>query len=181
MRIISRSDGIRRLRALKAKFAESIRTGYEHRAKSCDNCETKGACCLDAHFVNVHVTRLEATAIGETIKKLPVEKREAVARRIAESITRHRLTEPGDTFSKTFACPLFEPQAGCLVHADGAKPLPCIHHACYENQNDLPPDELLDEAAAEVERLNLKVYGERAAAWLPLPLAVKLSIDEDAG
>ena len=181
MKLIAKTTGLQRLREVKAGFAETIRTGYEHRAKSCLTCETKGACCLDAHFVNVHVTRLEASAIGETIPKLPTEKREAIEQKIDAAITKYRLTEIGDTFKQTYACPLFETKAGCLVHADGAKPLPCIHHACYENENDLPPDELLETASAEVEKLNKKVYGERSVQWLPLPLAVKKEIaTEDA-
>ena len=39
-----------------------------------------------------------------------------------------------------------------LVHAE-AKPLPCIHHACYENEKDLPPDELLAEHEGLVNRI----------------------------
>ena len=172
MKLIARAEGFRKLRAIRSRFAEHINAAYEPRAKNCGTCETKGACCLDAHFVNVHVTKLEAAAIVEVLNELPDERRGRIEMRIAETISRYGLADTGDTFSQTYACPLFEPLAGCVVHGK-AKPLPCIHHACYENENDLPPDELLDEAAAQVEKLNRRVYGERPVRWLPLPIAVK--------
>jgi hypothetical protein len=114
----------------------------------------------------------KAAAIVEVLKEFPEEQRDRIEKRIAETIIRYGLADAGDTFSQKYACPLFEPLAGCLVHGK-AKPLPCIHHACYENENDLPPDELLDEAAAQVEKLNRRVYGDRPVRWLPLPIAVK--------
>ena len=50
--------------------------------------------------------------------------------------------------------------------------MPCIQHACYENAADLPPDELLDAAEAEVDRLNRGTY-RSPQPFLPIPLAVK--------
>ena len=74
-------------------------------------------------------------------------------------------------FAQTYACPLFEKGTGCLVHHEG-KPLPCIQHACYDNKEDLPPDEILAEHEGLVERLNRRTYPE-PAAWLPLPLFIR--------
>ena len=37
-------------------------------------CPTKGACCLDAHFVNVHISKLEAAAIVKTLENLDEDK-----------------------------------------------------------------------------------------------------------
>jgi len=156
---------------LKADFAEHVRENYEHRAKSCSACETPGVCCTDAHFVNVRISRLEAVAIRNVIARLPDSKADEVYRRIDESIDKYGLsTRPNDTEQK-FACPLFEKGIGCLVHNEG-KPLPCIMHACYEREEHLPPDELLDEKEAAVERLNRRVYGGPQSP-LPLPVAIK--------
>jgi hypothetical protein len=111
--------------------------------------------------VNVRISRLEAAAIQQVLSRLTAVRREGVYARITDAA--------GDLSEKeTYACPLFEKGSGCLVHSD-AKPLPCINHACYENSGDLPPDDLLDEREAAIDRLNQRVYG-RAAAWLPLPL-----------
>jgi hypothetical protein len=164
----SEKQALKRLQKVKDAYRETIVRGYEHRAKSCLTCETKGACCLDAHFVNVHITRLEALAIRGVLAELPAERREAVYRRVGETIEKYGLSAEGDTFAQTFACPLFEKETGCLVHRTG-KPLPCIQHACYEKREDLPPDELLAEQEETVGRLNKRVYGGEPA-WLPLPL-----------
>ena len=169
MKPISETIALETLHDLKSDFAARIRSGYEHRAKSCSTCETPGACCLDAHFVNVHITRLEAKAIRTVIDGLPA--RAEIDARIEETISRYELAADGDTFSKTYACPLFEKGTGCLVHERG-KPLPCITHACYENKKDLPPDELLSSAESAVEKLNELVY-RKPTRWLPLPLAIR--------
>ena len=94
-----------------------------------------------------------------------------MSQRIDEAISKYDLSSEGDTFSKTYACPLFEKGTGCLVHHEG-KPLPCIAHACYENKNDLPPDELTAEQEGLVGKLNELTY-RKPANWLPLPLAIK--------
>jgi hypothetical protein len=123
---------------------------------------------LDAHFVNVHITRLEAVAIHKAIENLPPDRRRAVYSRNAETINKYNLDSNEDSFSKTFACPLFENEAGCLVHEEG-KPAPCIQHACYENKSDLPPDELQKKVEIHMERLNNQVY-RNSWNWLPLPV-----------
>lgn len=169
MKRLAERKAIERVNRLKAVYAEEIRRGYEHRAQSCLTCRTPGACCLDAHFVNVHITRLEAVAVNQVLSELPDKKRAAVFDRVSTAITNYGLSADEDSFSRTFACPLFEPGSGCLIHKKG-KPLPCIQHACYENKDDLPPDELLAESEAVVTRLNERVYG--SAQWLPLPIAI---------
>ena len=144
---------------------------YEAKAKSCLTCETKGACCLDEHFVNVHISRLEAVAMSETIETLSEDHRAEVNDRIDSAIESYSLSTDGDTFTQTYACPLFEKETGCLVH-NTAKPLPCISHACYENEKDLPPSHLLAEQEGLVDELNRQTYG-RPQSWLPIPLALR--------
>jgi hypothetical protein len=167
--MLSESRGIEKLNRLREEFRASIRDGYESRAKSCADCETPGACCLDAHFVNVRISRLEAVAIRRELDALEVTHREIVHSRIEDAVRRFRLD--GSDGSRTYACPLYEPGVGCLVH-DTAKPLPCIQHACYENKEDLPPDGVLEKAELAVERLNQLVYG-RGQSISPLPVAIK--------
>ena len=168
MKFLSENKALEKLHRLKSGYQETIIRAYEHKAKSCLTCETKGACCLDAHFVNVHITRLESAAIRKVLSQLPEVKQNEVYDRIEKSIEKYSLTDAGDTFAKSFACPLFEAGIGCLVHFEG-KPLPCITHACYENKTDLPPDELQAEQESQVDRLNRRTYGE-TPRWLPLPL-----------
>ena len=60
MKTLSEKQALIKLRELKNDLRANIKQNYEHRAKDCGTCETKGACCLDAHFVNVHITKLEA-------------------------------------------------------------------------------------------------------------------------
>src|SRR5258706_4878468 len=133
MRILSKQKALERLQKLKSDFKSQISEDYEHLAKSCLTCETKGACCLDAHFVNVHISRLEAVAIRSVLQTLPERKQNQIYERIDETIKKYDLSTEGDTYSQTFACPLFEKGIGCLVHQTG-KPAPCITHACYENK-----------------------------------------------
>lgn len=170
MKLIAENKAVKRLKNVKDAYARTIRENYEARAKSCLTCNTPGACCLDAHFVNVHITRLEAVAIRDVLDRQPDDKRAEIYERVERSIEEYALTAEGDTFAKSYSCPLFEPGTGCLVHNEG-KPLPCIHHACYENGEDLPPDELLTEQELLVENLNRRTYGG-TGCWLPLPIAV---------
>lgn len=170
MKLISETVALEKLSEIQKRFAADVRAGYEHKAKSCSVCTTPGACCLDEHFVNVRISRLEATAINSVISKLPSEKQQALAESISATIARYKLDEAVD-LATTYSCPLFENGVGCLVH-DKAKPLPCIAHACYENEKDLPPDELLDEREIAVEKLNKQVYG-KTELWLPLPVAIR--------
>ena len=165
---------LERLREIKTAYQSDIKTNYEHKAKNCLTCEVQGVCCTDAHFVNVHITRLEAVAIQKNLENLDQEKQREVYKRVTETIETYNLTSEGDTFKQTFACPLFEKGTGCLVHS--VKPVPCIQHACYDRQADLPPDELEEEMEQKVERLNQKTY--RKSKWLPLPVWIN-SLNKD--
>lgn len=175
MKPLSEKQSLIKLRAIKVDFRARIKQNYEHRAKDCETCETRGACCLDAHFVNVHITRLEAVLINKELEKLSPQKREKIYQSITEAIEKYDLYSEGDTFQKTFACPLFEKNIGCLIHS--VKPIPCIAHACYENKEDLPPDELQTEIETQIERLNEQTY-KKLPRWLPLPLYL-LEIKKD--
>jgi hypothetical protein len=175
MKTLSESAGITKLGEIREGFRQRISDGYEHNAMACAECLTPGACCLDAHFVNVRISRLEAAAIKGKLESLPAAKYAAIVERIDNVITDFRLDGDPEADQKTYACPLYERGSGCLVH-DGGKPLPCIHHACYERENDLPPDELLSDAELAVERLNRRVYG-RSLPLLPLPVAIKRLLD----
>jgi hypothetical protein len=169
MKPLSETRALEKLHGLKTSFAKRVRDDYEHRAKNCLTCDTQGACCLDAHFVNVHITPLEAVAIRKVIDALP--NKEEIDKRVGETIARYDLSDDSDSFSKTYACPLFEKNVGCLVHERG-KPLPCIAHACYENKEDLPPDELVAEQEGHVEKLNELAYRKKTR-WLSLPIAIR--------
>jgi hypothetical protein len=171
MRPLSRTKAQIRLRKLKDEFRKQIFVNYEHRAKSCDVCDTKGACCLDAHFVNVRVSKLEAEAISRVINELPAIKKAGVLARSAQAIGDLDLSTGEANSAATYACPLFDRDAGCLVH-ETAKPLPCINHACYERKEDLPPETLLAQHELNVEDLNIRTYG-RATPWLPIPVAIQ--------
>jgi Fe-S-cluster containining protein len=171
MKPLSEKQALAKLRNLKNDFRSVIKQNYEHRAKDCGTCETQGACCVDAHFVNVHITRLEAVLIGEEIAKFAPDKQREIYRRINETIEKYDLNSEGDTFQKTFSCPLFEQGTGCLVHS--VKPTACIAHACYERQEDLPPGELQAETEEKIERLNAQTY-KKFPNWLPLPVFLEL-------
>ena len=165
--MLGETNALKKLRNLKSKYKKRISDNYEHRAKSCLTCETQGACCLDEHFVNVHITKLEAVLIKNELQKFPLEKQNEIYERIENAIEKYDLTSEGDTFSKTFACPLFEKDVGCLIHA--VKPVPCIQHACYQRKEDLPPDELQIKTEEKIERLNEQTY-RKLMRWLPLPV-----------
>lgn len=168
MKTLSEKQALIKLQRIKTDFQAFIRENYEHRAKDCAVCPTQGACCTDAHFVNVHITKLEAAAVEKTLKKLGEEKRQEIYRRTEETIKTYNLSAEGDTFTQTYACPLFEKGIGCLVHSE-AKPAPCIQHACYENKADLPPDDLQQEIESRIEMLNKLTY-RNTPVWLPVPL-----------
>jgi len=161
MRLISESLAIEKLRKIRGDFRSLIEERFEQRAKPCSTCETPGACCLDEHFVNVRISRLEAAAIRTAVAVLDDDVRSAVYRRLAS-------LDPGAEF---YACPLYQRGVGCLVH-ETAKPLPCIAHACYEKREDLPPDELLAEREAMIDRLNQCVYG-RSQPLTPIHTALR--------
>ncbi len=168
-------EALARLQRVKAAYQKFVKLNYESRALDCRACPSAGACCTDAHFVNVHITRLEAVAMRETLRRTPRlmdEQRRAVYSRARETVERYHLRAVGDTFAQTYSCPLFEANVGCLVHTR-AKPAPCIQHACYDNWEDLPPASLQARTEHRVEQLNVEVYGA-AWAWLPTPLWLTL-------
>jgi hypothetical protein len=175
MRRLSEAAALAKLQRSKAAFQTHVKLNFERRAQDCRTCPTPGACCTDAHFVNVHITRLEAVAIRETIGRTPrlteVE-RDAVYMRARVAVERYELSASGHSFAQTFACPLFVKDSGCLVHRR-AKPAPCIQHACYEDWADVPPLSAQWREERRVEQLNRDVYGA-AWAWLPLPLWLTL-------
>lgn len=159
------------LQRAKTAYQSFIKLNYEARADDCGTCPTRGLCCTDEHFVNVHITRLEAVAIRETLRRTPrltETERRAVYTRARATVELYHLRASGDTFAQTYACPLYHKNIGCLVHRR-AKPAPCIQHACYENWEDLPPANLETRTEHRVEQLNTEVYGA-AWAWLPTPL-----------
>lgn len=172
MKTLSQTKALIKLQELKSAYQKHIRENFEHKAKNCLTCSTPGVCCTDAHFVNVHITRLEAVAIRQTLGKLGEKREREVLRRIGKTIEDYNLAAEGDTSAQKFACPLFEKGVGCLVHSEG-KPAPCIQHACYETKEDLPPDELQEEVERRIERLNRLVY-RRTSRWLPLPVWLNL-------
>lgn len=176
MKLLSEKQALIKLRKFKKDFRALLKQNYEHRAKDCGTCETMGVCCTDAHFVNVHITRLEAVLIRAELEKLPPEKQHEIYKLITETIEKYDLSSEGDTFNKTFACPLFEKGTGCLVHS--VKPVPCIQHACYERQEDLPPDNLQTDAEEKIERLNQQTY-KKFTRWLALPVWLDL-IDKNS-
>lgn len=166
-----KKDALSELRRVKDSYRNFIRDNFEFAAQNCQTCPTNGVCCTDAHFVNVHITRLEAHAMRETLdRKLTEDDRLKVYQRAAKTVEKYDLTTTGDTFAQTFACPLFEPRIGCLVH-DAAKPAACISHACYDREADLPPACLQENAENKIEKLNCEIYGEDWK-WLPLPVAL---------
>jgi len=164
MRIKSETLSISKLAEIREAYRERIGREYEFRAKDCGSCETPGACCLDAHFVNVRITRLEARAIREVIDQFPEELRARTDDGIEDAVA--RLGDDGK-----YACPLYEKGTGCLVHAE-AKPIPCISHACYERAEDLPPATLQDGAEASIDLLNRLTYGQ-SQVRLPIPIAIQ--------
>jgi hypothetical protein len=181
MKQLTEATALARLQREKAAYRSHIKVNYEPAARSCSDCPTPGVCCTDAHFVNVHITRLEAVAIRETLKRTPRlddAARRAVYRRARLAVERYGLhaSSLSDTYAQTYSCPLFAPGVGCLVHAR-AKPAPCIQHACYENWEEMPPVRLQWRTERRVELLNEKTYGA-AWAWLPTPLWLAL-VDPD--
>ncbi|MDQ4122279.1 MAG: hypothetical protein M3209_12640 [Acidobacteriota bacterium] len=177
---MNESEAIAELRRVKTAYQKFIRDNFEFSAKDCGTCTTFGVCCTDAHFVNVHITRLEAVAIRESIisnPNLSEEEKQSVFNRTGETVEKYDLKDTGETFSQTFACPLFDRKLGCLVHNDGAKPAPCIQHACYENKQDLPPDCLQDAVEDKIEKLNRAVYG-KDWRWLQLPILLGTEISK---
>jgi hypothetical protein len=182
MRTLSEAEALARLQRSKAAFQTHVKLNFEHRAQDCRTCPTPGVCCTDAHFVNVHITRLEAVAVRETVARTPRlndDERRAVYARARAAVERYDLTAAGDTFAQTYSCPLFVAGTGCLVHRR-AKPAACIQHACYDDWADVPPTESQWREERRVEQLNREVYGA-AWAWLPTPVWLTLVDPEGDG
>lgn len=179
IRPLSRTKAHIQLRKLKDEFRDLIASGYESKAKSCVTCETKGSCCLDIHFVNVRVSRLEAEAILKIIRSLPAVKRMGVEMRVTAEADRISRSAQTDSAGITYACPLFDRELGCVVH-NQAKPLPCIAHGCYERKEDLPPDDLITGPEERVARLNVRVYRTHPEL-MPIPIAIERLRQADAG
>src|SRR5437868_2724647 len=71
MKALSEPAALARLQHEKRAYQSHIKLVYEPAARSCRTCPTPGVCCTDAHFVNVHITRLEAVAIRDTLARTP--------------------------------------------------------------------------------------------------------------
>jgi hypothetical protein len=178
-RRLSKSKALAQLQRLKSAYQQYMKRNYESVAVDCKKCPTKGVCCTDAHFVNVHITRLEAVAIKETLLRTPRlndNERRAVYQRAKDAVARYGLRATGASFKQTYSCPLYDREVGCLVH-QRAKPAACIQHACYENWEDLPPDGLQKRTEHRVEQLNAGVYGDDWR-WLPIPVWLAI-VDEN--
>ncbi|MEJ7711429.1 MAG: hypothetical protein WKF84_16585 [Pyrinomonadaceae bacterium] len=183
MKRLTEQQAVAQLQRVKTSYQSLIKKAYEPAALACKDCPSIGVCCTDAHFVNVHITRLEAVAIRGTLERTPrltAEHRRAIYRRAAATVAQYNLRPTAsDSFRQNFSCPLFEPGIGCVVHRR-AKPSPCIQHACYDNWEDVPPAELQWRTEHRVERLNNQVYGQ-SWTWLPIPLWLMLIDPEDQG
>jgi hypothetical protein len=178
---ITRERALVRLRRLKDGFSSYIAAKYAWRAKDCGACPAP--CCGDAEFVNVNITRLEGEAIMRTLANSPrftPERRAIVVARAREAVRRYELDRTDDTFSKTYACPLFEPRKGCLVHYK-AKPAPCTQHGCYDRWQDLPDELELGRVERRVAALNRDVYGDDERRWgfRTIPVWIAALADED--
>lgn len=166
MRRLSESTAIRELLRGRRALRRNVAERYETKARHCSECPTPGICCLDAHFVNVRITRLETAAIRRALAELPAATRDAVQTRAHDTVERFKLDADS---SATYACPLFEKGVGCLVH-NTAKPAPCILHACYDRPEDLPPDSLLQTEEARTANLDRRTYGRLTLTPIPVAL-----------
>jgi hypothetical protein len=154
-----------RLRHVKDGFSGYIASRYASKARDCGTCPAP--CCGDAEFVNVNITRLEGEAIMRTLENSPrvaPEHRARIVARAREAVRAYGLDEAEDTFSTTYACPLFEPGRGCIVHYK-AKPAPCIQHGCYDRWQDLPDELELGQVERRVAALNRVVFGDDEREW----------------
>ena len=93
MKRISEKSALRQLAVITDEYRAVISERYEHKAASCISCPTPGACCLDEHFVNVRISRLEAAAIRGALEELPAAHRDAVDDRITASVLKYGLGE----------------------------------------------------------------------------------------
>ena len=162
---LTRDRALARLKAVKDRFSAYIGARYASKAKDCGSCATP--CCADDEFVNVNITRLEGEAIMRTIRLSPrvsPARREEIIGNARAAVRRYGLDRAADTFATTYACPLYEPGRGCLVHYK-AKPAPCTQHGCYEEWQDLPDELELRRTERRVAALNRELYGPDEQAW----------------
>ena len=161
----TKEEALARLKRFKDGFSSYIASRFAWKAKDCATCPAP--CCGDAEFVNVNITRLEGEAVMRTLATSPritPDHRSAIVERARRAVRDYDLDGAGDTFSRTYACPLFEPQRGCLVHYK-AKPAPCVQHGCYDDWRDLPDELELRRVERRVARLNREVYGDDERTW----------------
>lgn len=184
-RPLTKDEALTRLKRIKDGFAAYIATRFATRAKDCGSCPAP--CCGDAEFVNVNITRLEGEAIMRTLANSPritAEHRAEIVARARRAVRDYGLDRTTDTFSRTYACPLFEPKKGCLVHYK-AKPAPCTQHGCYEDWRDLPDEIELRRVERRVANLNRDVYGEEESRWgfktIPAWIATLADEESDRG
>jgi Fe-S-cluster containining protein len=168
MKFLSETTGIEVL----ARAREELRTtvsSNELKAKDCHTCETRGICCTDIHFVNVRITELEAKVIAEAVFVLPMKIGKRVVNRVLEAARKLEDDQSAGQEEGFYSCPLFDQELGCAVHE--VKPGACIHHACYESREDLPPASLLERYEKELTTLNRRVYGKDVMPQ-PIPIAL---------
>lgn len=179
---ITRERALVQLRRIKDGFSAHIATEFAWKARDCGSCPAP--CCGDAEFVNVNITRLEGEAIMRTLENSPritPEHRERIVARARDAVARYGLDRTTDTFANTYACPLFEPGKGCLVHYK-AKPAPCIQHGCYDDWRDLPDEIEMRRVERRVARLNANVYGTDESDWgfRTIPAWIAALADEES-
>jgi hypothetical protein len=78
-----RAIALAKLRRLKRTFAEYIGRNFGHLAVDCAKCPTP--CCADVQFVNVNITRLEAVAMLEALRRSPSHGPQKVAQTLARA------------------------------------------------------------------------------------------------
>lgn len=158
MKLRSRTNGLIALTRVRNELRSAV-AGFEEKAASCETCTTRGECCRDEHFVNVRVTAIEAQAIRSAIAELPTMLRDKVYARAELAANALSAAANSGDDRQTYSCPLYDAELQCLVHTT-AKPAACIVHACYENADDLPPDELLETAERAAIEISRSVYGK---------------------
>ncbi|HZS47555.1 MAG TPA: hypothetical protein VFC63_20960 [Blastocatellia bacterium] len=167
MRKINESEALARLKRIKDNFRAYIGR-HSQNAIDCSTCSMP--CCQDSKFVNVNITRLEATAILRTLQQSPrisKQKFYQIITKAEQTVVRHRLDAVGDTFKQTYSCPLFEKGVGCLVHYK-AKPAPCIQFGCYEDWQDIPDMTEFHRVQRRVERLHEAIGEEPIYQTIPV-------------
>src|ERR1051325_11766618 len=105
---LEEAEALARLQRVKSSYQTHIKLNYEHAATDCRACPVRGVCCTDAHFVNVHITRLEAVALRETLRRSPrltFDGARAVYIRAREAVERYGFRAPGGALPPTLPRP----------------------------------------------------------------------------